>query len=133
MRSMVTVDDRLSTSLVTVLHGASRTVVLVGHLAFKFPSLRIGWRPFLRGLIANSLEREWWHSAYNEDLCPVPFSIPGGWLVVMPRCEPVVDLTQDRYEMFVNCEDHVIPAEFKDDSFGWLGGDGGRLVAVDYG
>lgn len=115
-----------------MLHGATRTVILVGGLAFKFPSLAYGWRPFLRGLLANMQERDWWHSSANDGLCPIRFSLPGGFLVVMPRCEPVVDVAKV-YESFVERGSHRIPAENKDDSFGWLGGDVGHLVVVDYG
>ncbi len=130
---MIAWEDRGDDGFVSILNGATRTVVLVGRYAFKLPSLRYGWRPFLRGLIANGIERDWWRSETNEGLCPILFALPLGFLVVMPRCEPVTNLTDDLYQEFVNRDGYVLPVENKEDSFGWLGGDGGRLVAVDYG
>lgn len=130
---MISVDNRYDDGAVTILNGATRTVALVGRYAFKLPSLRYGWRPFLRGLIANGIERDWWRSGCNDGLCPILFSLPLGFLVVMPRCEPVTNLDDELYESFVNRVDYTLPVENKEDSFGWLGGDGGRLVAVDYG
>jgi hypothetical protein len=166
MRRVIEVDDRFSVAPVSVLHGATRTVILVGRYAFKFPTMAYGWKSFLNGLLHNMNETAWWRSACNAGLCPIVFSIPGGFLNVMPRCEPVGGLTAERYNAFVNrgrCCDHpddvhlpgggcslcegasymhdfdpgwIIPAENKEDSFGWLGGCGdesaGHLVAVDY-
>lgn len=129
---MISINDRTSTRAITVLNGTTRSVILVGRFAFKFPCVVHGWRNFLRGLIANSMERMWWRSGVNDGLCPVLWSLPGGWLVVMPRCDPVVDVAKV-YDAFIDRGDWVIPAENKDDSFGWLGGEDGRLVAVDYG
>ena len=130
---LIACNDRFSESPVTILSGATRSAILIGGYAFKFPCVVHGWRNFLRGLIANAMEREWWKSGCNDGLCPIPFSIPGGWLVVMPRCEPVAGMDDELFNTFVNRSDYVLPVENKDDSFGWLGGEGGRLVAIDYG
>ena len=130
---IIAVDDRTASAWIEVLNGATRTVVLFGRHAYKVPSLRYGWRPFLRGLLANDIEREWWRSGCNEGLCPILFALPLGFLVVMPRCEPVTDLTDDIYESFVNRDGYMLPVENKEDSFGWLGENPGRLVAIDYG
>lgn len=162
MRSLLSVNDRYSESTVSVLDGATRVVILVGRWAVKFPQVRYGWRNFLFGLLANMQERTFARAGWPE-LCPVVCSLPGGWLVVMPRCDPVSGLTDARYAEMTDipgCCEHtddvhfpgggcalcpidaynhdydtgyVVPAENKDDSFGWLGGDAGRLVAVDYG
>lgn len=127
----IAVDDRFADGI-TVLHGATRTVVLVGRWAVKVPSCRGGWRNFLIGLLANMQERTFSATGWPE-LCPVVFSLPGGWIVVMPRCEPVGELTDEVYQRMTKHADYEVPAENKDDSFGWLGGEGGRLVAIDYG
>lgn len=72
------------------------------------------------------------------ELCPVVFALPGGWLTVMRRAEP---LTREQFENLDFAEwikggtdlpkgEWVIPVENKLDSFGVLAG---RIVAVDYG
>lgn len=154
MRPLLEIDNRGSAAYVSVLHGATRTVILVGRWAVKLPRLGAGWRPFLRGLCANGIEREWWRDTRDPRLCPVLFGVPGGWLLVMPRCEPIGEPDEndepERYlehvgqlEAFCGADGTLsIPAELKADSFGWLDGKDasgepqehlGRLVAVDYG
>lgn len=111
-------------------HGVTRNVVLVGRYAFKFPALS-EWRLFLLGLLANMQECIFSKTGWPE-LCPVVWSLPGGFLVVMRRAEILTDeqfATTD-LESFVSKPDYTIPAELKSDSFGYLDG---RLVAVDYG
>lgn len=61
------------------------------------------------------------------------WSIPGGFLVVIPRAEvctwenaPV----DEEYEQVIVHEGCEVPAERKPDSWGYLNG---RLVAIDYG
>lgn len=111
-------------------YGVTRTVVLVGRWALKFPSM-CEWRLFLLGLLANMQEARFSRAELPE-LCPVLWSIPGGWLIVMPR---VREMTSDEFESFdvgafINKETYVVPVERKPDSFGWLDG---RVVAIDYG
>jgi hypothetical protein len=73
------------------------------------------------------------------ELCPVVFSIPGGFIIVMCRATPLTETEWmavttgegiDRLEDLIRKEEYVVPVEEKIDSFGWLDG---RLVAVDYG
>jgi hypothetical protein len=112
----------------TVRHGASRTVLLVGSLAVKLPRLGNGWRPFLWGLLSNIAEREAGRDAHPW-LCPVLWSIPGGWCVVMPRCAP---LTAEEWESLAETpgpHHEAAGFDFKRSSFGRLGG---RLVVFDY-
>lgn len=104
--------------------GHSRTVIITRKWAFKFPSLR-HWRGFLYGLLNNMAEVEW--SGFNQSFCPVRFSLPGGFLVVMPRCAPVDASYSDEMEEI--CLGHFW-IEDKLDSFGILNG---QVVAVDYG
>ncbi|QSA96603.1 hypothetical protein [Methylococcus sp. EFPC2] len=117
-------------SALTVELGATRAVLLVGRMAIKVPRLST-WRTFLNGLLANMQEREFWRTRWAE-LCPVLFSLPGGWLVVMPRAKPLTDADWCAFdtEEFIERSDGVIPVEEKQDSFGWLNG---RIVAIDYG
>lgn len=114
-------------------YGVTRTVLLVGRYAFKFPAMG-EWRLFLLGLLANMQERMFARTGWPE-LCPVLFSLPGGWLVVMRRAKVLTEpewLALDEKEVseFINRPGYIVPAELKSDSFGWLDG---RLVAVDYG
>lgn len=104
-----------------ITSGITRTVVLVGPWAFKFPRCS-EWRLFLQGLLANMQEKRFSGAEGFEYCCPVRFAIPGGFLVVMPRARPLED------EALIPTGDHI--AERKLDSWGWLNG---RVVAVDYG
>lgn len=95
---------------------------------------------FLYGFLANMQEVAW--SGHDERLCPVRFALPGGSLIVMPRCAA---LTDEEFLLEVlpewgQVEDHEtgsplpyavdLPVEMKTCSFGRLSG---RIVAVDYG
>jgi hypothetical protein len=120
-----------STAVTWNRQGITREVFLVGRFAIKVPKLIYGWHKFLCGLLANMQERVFARTGWPE-LCPVVFAVPGGWLLVMRRADP---LGEDEWmafdaEAFCNRDDRVIPAEIKRDSFGWLDG---RIVAVDYG
>lgn len=133
--------------------GVTREVFLIGAFAIKLPSFR-GWRFFLMGLLANLQEREFAKTGWPE-LCPVLWMAPGGFLSIMPRCQPLTfedwvgfdhrefcsraehyagqnyDLAGGHVNhMLAEPEGMVVPAENKQCSFGWLGD---RLVAVDYG
>lgn len=65
--------------------GTTRMVFLIGKYAFKIPVLN-SWRGFLNGLLCNSNERNIWHLCPDYFL-PVLWSLPGGWLVCMPRAK----------------------------------------------
>ena len=116
--------------------GSTRIVVLTRRWAIKLPR-PTEWRLFLHGLLANMQERQW-SSLHDPRLCPVKWSLPGGWLVVMPRAEPISDDAWAVMNPEAWCgereEDEMpycIPVEAKRDSFGRL--PNGRIVAVDYG
>lgn len=113
-----------------IRYGTTRTVILVRDWAFKIPSF-VEWRLFLHGLLANMQERKFARTGWPE-LCPVLWSLPGGWLVVMRRARPLTRAEFDDLdcEAWLNKADYCVPAEAKMDSFGWLGD---KLVVVDYG
>lgn len=122
--------------------GATRLVILTRRHAIK-PPRPTAWHLFLSGLLANRTERIFAQTEWPE-LCPIRWSLPGGWLVVMPRCNEVTarsvwpsepertedHLPDDLYERLVEHDDYRVPAENKLFSWGWYAG---RLVAVDYG
>lgn len=128
--------------------GVTREVFLIGRYAFKLPKLTYGWKMFLQGLLCNMQEAVWGRSKEMPEFCPVVFSIPGGWLVVMKRAMP---LTDEQWREFLRDRlgidgiksfhprdeikswtggDYFIPAEVKENSFGLLDG---RVVVIDYG
>lgn len=110
--------------------GTTRIVLLIGPFAIKVPYL-LSWKLFLWGLLANMQERQFSRIGHIK-MCPVLFSLPGGFLCVMRRATP---LTVEEFEALEPAAwrdegDFVIPVEAKVDSFGWLDG---RVVAIDYG
>ena len=111
-------------------YGVTRSVLLIGPWAVKVPRLT-EWRLFLLGLLANMQEALFSRTGWPE-LCPVLWSVPGGFLIIMRRATVLTDeefLTLD-LDRWVQRANYIIPAEIKSDSFGYLDG---RLVAVDYG
>lgn len=117
---------RFDGSIRFVFTGSSRIVLLVGCYALKLPRFT-EWRLFLRGLLANMQEAMFGRSGM-AGFCPVLFALPGGFLVVMPRCEPLE--YEIDYAAFCDRGDYRIPAEYKSESFGLLDGE---VVAIDYG
>jgi hypothetical protein len=108
-------------SLITFSNGCTRFVLLTDNYAIKLPQFKYGWKNFLAGLLANMQERTFATTKWPE-LCPVTFSVPGGWLVVMQRAS---NLKDEEWEVFkhgiedwCNRENYYIPVEPKRDSFG---------------
>lgn len=128
----------------TTKHGCTRFVFLTKNYAIKIPQFNYEWKHFLLGLLANMQEVSF--SKIKDDrLCPIKFYIPGGWLLIMPKCEPIsseifidLDITRfwpnnkEDYHPNNTCEraEYNVPVEYKQDSFGFLNG---KIVAIDYG
>lgn len=105
-------------------------VLLSPRSAFKIPRLDC-WRRLLTGLLANMDERELWRQRLPR-LCPIRFSVPGGWLVVMVRAaklspERAMSAQEEYFEMD---GPKIQLDEAKLDAFGEINGD---WVIVDYG
>ena len=129
----------------SVAKGTTRTVLLWRSWAFKVPSAYT-WRLFLQGLLANMQEARWGRLGWPE-LCPVLLAVPGGLLVVMPRCDTRAETGEEEAFKAVLigwARRDALKAgvglgmvEDKLDSWGVLWDerfkDGRRLVAVDYG
>lgn len=119
-----------------IVSGATRHVILTRRWAVKIPRLT-HWRLFLEGLLANMQERMFWRQLRDRRLCPVRWSLPGGWLVVMHRAD---EMSEEAYATFdpvafcapdPQCEfAFEVPAETKRENYGIYRG---RIVAVDYG
>jgi len=106
--------------------GANRIVWLVGNWALKLPRLQ-SWRGFLFALINNQTEVERQGPGY----CPVVFWIPGGWLTVQRRAEPLTRLEWELFDSSRFIRAYGLQGvETKPCSFGKVDG---QIVAVDYG
>jgi hypothetical protein len=102
--------------------------MVIGRFAVKVPRPRAA----LAGMRCNRWEREMWATWRPifkwENLCPIAFADPFGFLVVMPRAEQpvtfdeVVAATPDYYP--------DITSETKAEDFGRVNG---RVLALDYG
>ena len=67
-------------SLWEVRRGATRVVILTKNYALKVPTFE-SWELFLCGLLSNMSEVVW-NVIECENLCPVIWSIPGGFQVL---------------------------------------------------
>lgn len=116
---------------VRLCHGTHRLTLLIGRWALKVPHLR-SWRMFLQGLLGNMQERDF-STLSSDKLCPIVLSLPGGFLNVMPRCNPVTETAWENLDaeffQYDDTHDCPLPVECKRDSFGVLNG---RVVCVDY-
>lgn len=111
--------------------GVTRIVLLVGPWAIKFPRFGYGWRKGLQGLLGNDQEAMFWRETRWVQLCPVVWSAPGGFVLVMRRARALDDIEWEDFQL----NGWIIEPGFdlvepKQDSFGVIGG---RVVAVDYG
>lgn len=114
--------------------GASRWVIKIGPLAFKFPYLTSGGSSFgiihrfACGIKNNRVENT--YSTSLDDVCPVYYSLLG-LVNIVPYCKPLTleEYEEVNYKKFVEREQYHIPAEDKPDSFGWYKG---KIIAIDY-
>jgi hypothetical protein len=107
--------------------GSNRVVWLVGRWALKFPRI-VSWRGLLFALINNQVEVERQGPGY----CPVVFWIPGGWLTVQARAEPLTDEEWEAFDALGFIQQNKLQGVeyYKRCSFGVVQG---NIVAVDYG
>ncbi|MPZ48210.1 MAG: hypothetical protein GEU75_02670 [Dehalococcoidia bacterium] len=130
---------RLRFGLTVNREGLTRVVLLTDKHVVKLPnflglrSSESSWLLFLQALVENAREAKASRLNHLVDnkLCPVVFAIPGGWLNVMKRADPVPAQVFNAldYAAFIRCGDYWLAVENKQSSFGFLDG---RLVAIDY-
>ena len=115
-------------------NGITRAVLLIGPYAIKFPRWRYGWFKFLCGLRSNMIEWQFRRMANQFCLAPTIWHIPGGFMNVQRRCEP---LTDEEWESIDDPESdlklmewHGMDCDFKRDNFGTYYG---VPVLLDYG
>lgn len=115
-------------SLTVNRRGVTRIVLLTDRHAIKLPNFT-RWRLFLHGLCANLRERTDWAPTRDPRLCPMCWSLPGGWCNVMRRARPLTDAEWATTKRDRRAWDGL-PTDWKRENFGVLGG---RAVLVDYG
>ena len=116
--------------------GVTRIVLLTKNYAFKIPNFSYGWRMWLQGRLANGQEsrisKE--YCAVKDKICPVLFSLPMGYLVIMPRVKVMSEqeFSNFNYNDWINLEDGIKfeCIEKKAENFGYLDN---KVVAIDYG
>lgn len=116
--------------------GVTRTVYLIGPHAIKVPTMRYGWRFFLRGLLSNMNESDVWGWSAAEGwaergipralIARVRWCCPGGFLLCMERADRT--LREDELES-VPAEMHRV-RDLKADNVGVFGRE---LRIIDYG
>ena len=110
-----------------VSNGITRTVLAIGGIVVKFPSLRHGRRYFVMGMLGNVLEREHWRLYQHPQLAPAYHCGPFGLWLVMKRYRNIVNrqLTED--------EKRTLPFIGTDDNGANVAIEGDKLILVDYG
>lgn len=112
--------------------GITRAVLLIGRYAIKAPRVRYGWDKFLLGLLSNMQEGRFSVLAKEFALAPTVFSLPGGWLNIQRRCDPLTDAEWDEVEARCGQDRNWgdMSCDFKRDNFGTIDG---QIVLLDYG
>jgi hypothetical protein len=107
--------------------GCYRIVFLLKNIVVKIPNCTDGWMFFIFGLNANLRERRN-RGNTNPLLCPILFSDPLGFFVVMPKCK---ELTDDEFIALdtMPFREQGYKIEYKANSFGWLNE---KVVCFDY-
>src|SRR6267154_759327 len=78
--------------------GSTRWAILVGKYAIKIPSLS-NYEDFLKGLLSNAAESQWSKTMnWTKKFCPVLFTLPGYFMVIMPRVQVLSENEFMRYE-----------------------------------
>ncbi|MCC6454189.1 MAG: hypothetical protein IT328_04550 [Caldilineaceae bacterium] len=110
-----------------IRRGVTRSVLLIGNLAIKFPSLRHGQRYFIYGMLGNVLESSHWKQCNHHNLAPVYHCGPFGLWLVMKRYRTILErsLTADELATlpFIGIDNNGANVAVED----------GRLILVDYG
>lgn len=78
-------------------HGSTRSVLLIGKYAIKFPTVK-HWRNFLQGILCNDTEFSFSHLD-SPLLAPVLWCSWGSIVIVMPRAEVKGYDDEDRFEI----------------------------------
>src|SRR4051812_39811163 len=106
--------------------GCTRIVFVTRRHAFKVPNFMYGWR-FFYAVCWPIFRRKtsgggWCYR--KEDLCPVRFALPLGFLIVMPRVRVMTDreFVQFDYAGWRERGGRYLTVEEKSNSFGWLDG-----------
>ncbi|ASK29710.1 hypothetical protein CEY12_06150 [Chryseobacterium sp. T16E-39] len=112
--------------------GLTRTVILVGRFAFKFPTVQLSHYEFLRGCCDNWKERSNYkyirkhQKEHLENISPSYFCFLFGLLQIQARCEEFEsEPSKEQKEFFF----HYCKNDCKKDNLGWYNG---KVVCLDY-
>jgi len=110
-------------------HGITRSVILIGSYAFKFPSVRNGMQMFLEGMLANWKERAFYKqnkTYYKGRIAESYFCFWFGLLSIQEKLEVShSELTGDEIEFFNGICTETKPVNF---GYDWFG----RFKCLDY-
>lgn len=109
------------------VRGMTRTVVLVGNWAIKFPSLRNGQLLFIYGMLGNLREHGHWSLYHHPNLAPVYHCGPLGLFLIMKRYRNVVT------RRLLQNEIARLPFKGIDNNGTNIALDDGKFVLFDYG
>jgi len=114
--------------------GITRYVILTKKYAIKFPNPSYSMKYWLKGWIANIMEKDIWEAFNSEGIdnqeikyliCPVLKQYLWGFISVMPKCEPItIDEFPEESKLTGVCGDYKL------DNYGKYKG---RIVCFDYG
>lgn len=113
----------------TIHHGQTRLVFVIGQIAIKIPNFLKGYRQFLYGIISNHQEN--FYSGSSKYLLPVLFSFPGSCIIIMPKCVLFTKVPNLKlfHKITTNLGDYP-KVDYKAESFGtWKG----KMYVIDYG
>lgn len=121
-----------------IKRGCTRIVFIFEKVVVKIPNFTYHWNNFLKGLISNMTERDiWrWNSGQYEKglshlLCPVLWSMRGGFLIVMKRAETdVFEKLEEDISFYGPWIEAGFGGDDKVDNYGILNG---TVVKIDYG
>lgn len=105
-----------------ICRGMSRTVLLLGSVAIKVPSLRNGPIFWLYGALGNALESERWQQTRHPSLGYVYWCAPFGLFLIMKRYQ-MLDRLLTRQEVHLEIDNNGCNVGVED----------GRPVLIDYG
>lgn len=110
-------------------HGITRSVVLIGPYAFKFPSIRNGMSMFLEGMLANWRERKFYKDSGDYYRGLLAKSYFCSWFGLFSIMERVVvnleDMDDEKMKWFQG-----VSTEWKPMNYGY--NKNGDLVCLDY-
>lgn len=113
--------------------GCTRIVLIFKNFVVKLPSMYC-FESFLEGILSNIREYKFKDSPADFNLAPILFRLTP-LILVMKKCEPVVDIDKYFNDLDKLCKDGGLPTNFylsdaKPENYGYMKG---KLLKIDYG